>query len=283
LDDAHSTKISRSIPSASVDTGLFFEREIKGGRYIQTLEPRVFYTYTPYREQSDIPVFDSSSRSLSYNQLFAENRFTGKDRIGDENRLAASVSTRIQSPKDGRELFRASVGQMYHFDDRKVTLPNAPALQGDRSELIMEAAGAINPRTRVSTTAYWDSKEKTVNAGEVRVHYKDDKKRVLNVGYAERKKEFKSANVSFSAPINEHWKAVGSLERDVQNDRNLETVIGAEYESCCWKTRIASRNYLLPDNTTRDNAVFIELELKGLGNFGSGTRDLLENRVYGYE
>jgi LPS-assembly protein len=76
---------------------------------------------------------------------------------------------------------------------------------------------------------------------------------------------------------------VGSLERDVQNDRNLETVIGAEYESCCWKTRIASRNYLLPDNTTRDNAVFIELELKGLGNFGSGTRDLLENRVYGYE
>ncbi|MEN9425244.1 MAG: assembly protein LptD [Pseudomonadota bacterium] len=283
LDDAHSTKISRSVPSASVDTGLFFEREIKDGRYIQTLEPRVFYTYTPYREQSAIPVFDSSARSLSYNQLFAENRFTGKDRIADANRLTASVSTRIQSPKDGRELFRASIGQMYHFDDRKVTLPDETPLQGDRSELILEAAGEINPRTRISTTAYWDSEEKTVNAGEVRVHYKDDKKRVLNVGYAERKQAFKSANLSFSAPINEHWKAVGSLERDVQNDRNLETVIGAEYESCCWKTRVASRNYLLPDNTTRDNAVFIELELKGLGNFGSSTRDLLENRVYGYE
>ncbi|OQW99649.1 MAG: hypothetical protein BWK73_50070, partial [Thiothrix lacustris] len=91
MDDANSTKISRSIPSASVDTGLFFEREIKDGRYIQTLEPRLFYTYTPYREQSAIPVFDSSARSLSYNQLFAENRFTGKDRIADANRLTASV------------------------------------------------------------------------------------------------------------------------------------------------------------------------------------------------
>ena len=122
-----------------------------------------------------------------------------------------------------------------------------------------------------------------MNAGGVRVHYKDDKKRVLNVGYAELKDEFKSANLSFAVPINNNWKAVGAWERDLKNNRDLETVIGAEYESCCWKTRVASRNYLLTDNTTRDNAVFIELELKGLGNFGSGTRDLLQNRVYGYE
>jgi LPS-assembly protein len=283
LDDANNTQISRSLPTASVDSGLFYEREIKQGRYIQTLEPRLFYTYTPYHDQSAIPVFDSSSRSLSYNQLFAENRFTGKDRIADTNRLSASISTRIQSPDDGRELFRASIGQMYHFDDRKVTLPDTATLEGDRSELILEAAGEINPRTRISTTAYWDSEEKTVNAGEVRVHYKDDKKRVLNVGYAELKDEFKSANLSFAVPINNNWKAVGAWERDLKNNRDLETVIGAEYESCCWKTRVASRNYLLTDNTTRDNAVFIELELKGLGNFGSGTRDLLQNRVYGYE
>lgn len=283
LDDANNTQISRTLPTASLDSGLFFEREIKQGRYIQTLEPRLFYTYTPYKDQSAIPVFDSSARSLSYGQLFAENRFTGKDRIADTNRLTASVSTRIQSPTDGRELFRASIGQMYHFDDRKVTMPDTAALQGNRSELVLEAAGEINPRTRISSTAYWDSEEKTVNAGEVRVHYKDDKKRVLNVGYAQRKDDFESANLSFSVPVNDHWKAVGAWERDLKNNRDLETVIGAEYESCCWKTRVASRNYLLTDNTTRDNAVFVELELKGLGNFGSGTRDLLQNRVYGYE
>ncbi|QQZ30713.1 LPS assembly protein LptD [Thiothrix subterranea] len=283
LDDPDNTSISRSVPSASLDSGLFLERNIREGRYVQTLEPRLFYTYTPFREQSDIPVFDSSARSLNYNQLFAENRFTGKDRIGDANRLTASISTRIQSPDDGRELFRASIGQMYHFDERKVTLPDEAPLQGDRSELILEAAGEINPRTRLNTTAYWDSKENSINAGEIRVNYKDDKKRILNVGYAQRKDNFESASLSFAVPVNPQWKAIGAWERDLQNDRDLETVIGAEYESCCWKTRVASRDYLLPDNTTRDNAVFVELELKGLGNFGSGTRDLLQDRVYGYE
>lgn len=283
LDDTNNTHISRSVPSASLDSGLFLERTVREGRYVQTLEPRLFYTYTPFREQNDIPVFDASARSLSYNQLFAENRFTGKDRIGDANRLTASISTRIQAPDDGRELFRASIGQMYHFDERKVTLPDEPPLQGDRSELILEAAGEINPRTRINTSAYWDSKTSTVNAGEIRVNYKDTKKRTLNLGYAQRKGSFESANLSFAVPVNPQWKAIGAWERDLQNDRDLETVIGAEYESCCWKTRVASRNYLLPDNTTRDNAVFVELELKGLGNFGSGTRDLLQNRVYGYE
>ncbi|MEZ5454127.1 MAG: LPS assembly protein LptD [Thiothrix sp.] len=283
LDNATETRITRSLPSASLDTGLFFERNIKDGRYVQTLEPRLFYTYTPYRDQSNIPVFDSSKRSLSYDQLFAENRFTGKDRIGDTNRLSASLTTRVQSPDDGRELFRASIGQMYYFDDRKVTLPDEAPVQGDKSELILEAAGEINPRTRLSSTAYWDSGENTFNAGEVRLRYKDDKQRIVNVGYAQRKDDFESASLSFSVPVNPRWKAIGAWEHDLQNDRDLETVIGAEYESCCWKTRVASRNYLLPDNTTRDNAVFVELELKGLGNFGSGTRDLLRDRVYGYE
>lgn len=283
LDNANKTKINRSVPTASLDSGVIFERKIKKGKYVQTLEPRLFYTYTPYREQGNIPIFDSSDRSLSYSQLFAENRFNGKDRIGDNNRLTASVSTRIQSPQDGRELFRASVGQMYYFSDNKVTLPNATVSTGKRSELVLEAAGELNPRTRVDSTAYWDSDTKSFNADEINVRYKDPKKRVLNVGYAERKNDFKSANASFSIPINSRWKAVGAVEQDLLNQRNLETVVGAEYETCCWKTRIASRNYLQTDNKTRDNAVLIELELKGLGNFGSGTRSLLQNRVNGYE
>lgn len=283
LDDGSNTRISRSLPTASIDSGLVFERNVRKGQYVQTLEPRLFYTYTPFREQSAIPVFDSSERSLSFNQLFKENRFTGKDRIGDTNRLSAAVTTRIQDPQQGRELFRASVGQMFYFDDRNVTLPGETIDSSKRSELVMEAAGSINARTQLSTTAYWDNNKTEFAAGEMRVRYKDDKQRILNVGYGQRKDDFESANVSFSAPVNHNWRAVGSLERDLLNDRNLETVLGAEYESCCWKTRVAAREYLLPDNVTRDNAIFVEFELKGLGNFGSGTRELLKDRIYGYE
>lgn len=283
LNNGENKNLSRTLPTASLDVGAVFERDVRKKTYVQTLEPRLFYTYTPYRDQSKIPIFDSSDRSLSYNQLFAENRFNGRDRIGDENRIAASVTTRIQSPKEGRELFRASIGQTYYFTQPKVTMPGELPTTGDRSEVVMEAAGEINPRTKVSTTAYWDSTKHDFNAGEVLVRYKDNKERILNVGYAQRKEVFESAKASFAVPVKSGWRAVGAIDHDLQNNRNLETVLGAEYANCCWKTRIAARNYLLPDNIKRDNAILLELELKGLGNFGSGTRDLLRNRINGYE
>ena len=283
LDDANHTRIHRSLPTATLDTGLNFERNVKHGKYLQTLEPRMYYTYTPYKDQSSIPVFDSSESTFNYDQLFTENRFTGKDRVEDANRLSLSVTSRLQNQKDGREVIRASVGQIYHFDNRKVTMPSQTAQTGKHSEIVLETAGQLNPRTSVRGTTFWDSDTKKVTANQVDVHYKDEKKRVLNVGYTKRRDEFTSARVSFSAPIKEHWKAVGGTEQDLLNHRNLESVVGAEYESCCWKTRIANRNYLLTDNKTRDNAVFVEFELKGLGNFGSGTHDLLADRIYGYE
>lgn len=283
LDGDSQRKASRNVPTTSLDTGLFLERNIQQGRYVQTLEPRAFYTYTPYREQGHIPVFDSSQRSLNFDQLFAENRFNGKDRIGDDSRLAVAVTTRVQAPNEGRELFRASIGQSRYFADRKVTLPNEQPQRGNNSEVVLEAAGELNPRTRITNTAYWDNNAKEFSAGEIRVRYKDDKQRVANAGYAQRKGAFESASLSLAIPVQKNWTAVGAWEHDLANGRNLETVLGAEYQSCCWKTRIAARNYLLPDNTTRDNAVFVEVELKGLGSFGSGTRNFLQERVYGYE
>ncbi|MBU0654213.1 MAG: LPS-assembly protein LptD [Gammaproteobacteria bacterium] len=283
LDSASTSHISRTLPTASLDTGLFFERNIQQGKFLQTLEPRLFYTYTPYEDQSNIPVFDTSQTTFNYNQLFSTNRFTGKDRIEDANRLSVSLTSRLQNQDNGREVFLASIGQIYHFDDRKVTLPGGTTQTGKRSELVLETRGQFNPRTSLASTTFWDSETKEISVNQIDLRYKDEKKRIANIGYTKRQGDFESANVSFSAPVKDRWRAVGRLERDLLNDRNLETVIGAEYESCCWKTRIANRQYLLPDNTSRENAIFIEFELKGLGNFGSGTRDLLKERIYGYE
>jgi LPS-assembly protein len=148
---------------------------------------------------------------------------------------------------------------------------------------VFDAGGKINERTQLSATTYWDTANNTFTAGEARVRYKDPKQRILNVGYTERKGDFRAANASVALPVKKGWQAVGAVEQDLLNNRNLETVVGAEYQTCCWKSRVVTRNYLLPDNTNRDNAVLVEFELKGLGNFGSGARDLLQNRVYGYE
>lgn len=274
---------TRSLPTVAVDAGLFFERELAAGKRLQTLEPRIYYTYTPFRDQATIPVFDSSERTLSYSQLFTDNDFTGKDRIADNHRLSTSITTRLQELDKGREIFRASLGQMYYFADRKVTLPDEIVKTGSRSELVMEMAGELNDATRVSGTAFADVQEKSVSAGQIRVNYQDQKQRILNLGYSQRKGEYESAQIAFATPVTKQWTLVGAHEQDLKNDRSLETLAGLEYQSCCWKSRLAARKYLLSDNATYDDALFVELELKGLGSFGSGTRNLMENRIYGYK
>ncbi|MGB0845318.1 MAG: LPS-assembly protein LptD [Thiolinea sp.] len=283
LDQTTDKTISRTLPTASLDAGMFFERELRDGKWIQTLEPRLYYTFTPFKDQSAIPVFDSSGKTLSYSQLFNSNRFTGKDRIEDANRLSTSITTRIQDTENGREVFRASIGQMYHFDERQVTLPGETLETGSRSEVVFEAAGELNASTRMTATAFVDTSEKQVSASQLRINYKDRKERILNLGYSQRKGEYEATHLSFATPVTQEWKFAGGYEHDLQNDRMLEALLGMEYRSCCWKGRIAGRKYLLSDNTTYDDAIFIEVELKGLGNFGSGARNFLSNRIYGYE
>ncbi len=275
--------VTRTVPTASLDAGLFFERELEGGKRLQTLEPRIYYTYTPFREQDNIPVFDSSERTLSYSQLFNDNRFTGKDRVADTNRLSTSLTTRLHHIEKGREIFRASIGQMVYFADRKVTLPDETLQTGTRSEVVAEMAGDLNDSTRLSGTAFIDTDRKQVSANQLRVNYRDQKERVLNLGYSQRKGEYEAAHISFATPVTAQWRLVGGYEQDLKNNRMLEALAGAEYQSCCWKGRVAARQYLLSDNTTYDDALLVEVELKGLGSFGSGTRNFLENRIYGYE
>ena len=286
VDQQGDDQINRTLPTVSVDSGLFFERELKGGKLIQTLEPRLYYTYTPFNDQNSIPVFDSSDRTLSYSQLFSDNRFTGKDRIEDANRLSTSLTTRLQNRETGREVFRASAGQIYHLDDRKVSLSNesdATIQAGTRSELVFEAAGELNASTRMTTTAFVNTNDGSVSASQLKINYKDQKDRVLNVGYNQRKDDYEAAHISFATPVTESWKLAGGYEHDLENDRMLESVLGIEYRGCCWKGRIAGRQYLLSDNTTYDDAIFVELELKGLGNFGSSASTFLSNQIYGYE
>lgn len=282
-DQSAVSTINRSLPTVSVDSGLFFERQLKDGTLTQTLEPRVYYTYTPFRDQSDINIFDSSEKTLSYSQLFSDNRFTGKDRIEDANRLSTSLTTRFQNNETGREVFRASVGQIYHFDDRRVTLPGESPESGGRSELVLEAAGELNASTRLISTAFIDTSDGSFPASQIKINYKDQKERVLNLSYNQRDNDYESAHVSFATPVTKKWKLAAGHEYDLRNERTLESVIGLEYRDCCWKARIAGRKYLLSDNTSYDDAIYIELELKGLASFGSSASEFLGNRIYGYE
>ncbi|MCK5665688.1 MAG: LPS-assembly protein LptD, partial [Thiotrichaceae bacterium] len=221
--------LNRTLPTFTLDTGLFFDREFRspktGKKYTQTLEPRLFYSFTPFEDQSDFPVFDTARTDFSATtQLFSENRFTGKDRIADTNKLTFAVSSRIQDREKGKELFTASIGQVYNFSDRKVTLPEGTIATGTRSNLVLELSGRINDNFRVASTLLWDHDEKQLSNYELRLNYQDDKKRIANISYRKLNTDLNNTaltqlTLSGALPLNDKWSFVGSTEHDIENKR----------------------------------------------------------------
>ena len=282
-------RISRTLPTITFDGGLFFDRNIPkktidSNAYTQTLEPRIFYTYTPFKDQSDIPVFDTARTDFSEsNQLFLENRFTGKDRIADTNQLTFAVSSRIQDRDNGNEIFKATIGQVFNFSDRKVTLPEGTILTGKRSDLLLELTGRLNDRFRLASTINLKSDDKSISNYDVRLNYQDDKKRIVNLSFRKLDTELEQISFSAALPINDKWSMVASSDHDTQNDRNLESLLGVEYQDCCWKTRLVVKRYLTSDNINYENPVFIEFELKGLGNIGKSATRQIKEKIYGYD
>ncbi|GAA0403393.1 LPS-assembly protein LptD [Cocleimonas flava] len=278
------SSIDRTLPTVTLDAGLFFDRQLKNNKYTQTLEPRLFYTYTPYKDQSDIPIFDTALTNFSEsNQLFLENRFTGKDRIADNNKLTFAVTSRIQNRELGRELFKTSIGQVFNFTDRKVTLPGGTISTGTRSDLVLELSGRLNDNFRLSTTASVNNEDSSDSSYYLRLNYQDDKKRIANISLRKLDTELKQLSFSGALPINDKWSMVASTDQDLKNNRNLESLVGIEYQDCCWKTRLVVKRYLTSDNITYDNPVYLEFELKGLGNIGRSATSQIKENIYGYD
>lgn len=275
--------LSRGLPTATLDSGLFFERDVNN-QLVQTLEPRLFYTYTPYEDQSSIPIFDTARTDFSTsNQLFEANRFTGKDRIADANQLTLALTSRVQNKKTGKELFDASIGQVFYFDDRQVTLPDDSALTDKSSEFAFELSTNLNKNTRFSTTAFWDPNTSDWASTGTRINYLDEKKRILNLNHQNIPDQVSEIDGSFSLPINKKWGLIGRLDYDLSNDRVLEQLAGIEYEDCCLASRLVARRYLTTDNVSYDDALFFEFNLKGLGSINTGVNAILKENIYGYE
>ena len=115
---------SRSVPYGRIDMGLIFERDAgSGGQRTQTLEPRLVYNYVPYRNQDELPVFDTALPDLNLTELFRTNRYVGNDRIGDANQISVGVTTRLFNQATGQQYLSATLGQLHYFTAPLVTLP----------------------------------------------------------------------------------------------------------------------------------------------------------------
>ena len=272
----------RSVPTYSLDSGLIFERQASA-RTRQTLEPRLFYVYTPYRDQDVLPVFDTAELDFSFAQLFREDRFSGADRVADANQLSVALTTRYIDTASGRERLRASIGEIFYFEDRRVTLPGEPVETREESDLAAELGARLGDYWKVDASVLWDPETEQTDRSSARIQYRRDTQHVINLGHQYREGDFDQAEVSFGWPLTRRWKGVGRWVYDLEGNRDLETLGGIEYESCCWKLRLVGRNYVTDNGTEYNNAIYAQLVLKGLAGVGQDIEDLLEEGILGYD
>jgi LPS-assembly protein len=277
----------RNLYTASLDTGLFLEREdnLFGTAVTQTLEPRLFYLYTPRENQDDLPVFDTSEYDLSFDSLFRENRFNGPDRVGDANQLTAALTSRTLDTASGEELLRASIGQTFYFEDREVQLPGVVDVDQSSSAIIAEIAARLSNHWRTRATAQWDPHAggEHTRQGALHLYYRGDEGGLFNLAHRYRADLLDQSDLSFRWPISSRLHAVGRWNYSWHKSRNLENFVGFEYDSCCWILRTVARHYVNNTDSDSNTAFFVQLELKGLTSLGRDIDSFLENGILGYQ
>ena len=269
----------------SLDGGLYYDRSTSwfGRAATQTLEPRLFYLYVPEEDHSNIPLFDTTEYDFSFDNLFRENRFTGADRLGDANQLTLALTSRLNDQASGREMLRASIGHIFYFEDREVGLSNTPVLQTeDSSATVGELAADFGNGWRARTGLAWDSNDNEIDQALLQTSYRDQQNNIFNLAYRLREGVTEHTDLGAVWSINPNTRLIGRWNYSLRDDRNLETLAGVEYGKCCWKIRALVREHT--DSTTGDHdfGVMLQLQLNGLGDFGTDIDSLLDDGIYGY-
>lgn len=277
------------VPQFTLDTGLNFEKQ---GKYLQTITPRLFYAYSPYKNQSNYPNFDTTTSSISYDQLFSPYRFYGHDRLDDNNFASLGISYSLFDEK-GLERLKAALGQSFYFSDRRVTLDSTDTIQTEKtSDPVLSVSSQLSNHFTIAANAAFDGH--TLSQGNAQVYYTGDQGRIYNLGYYKRKEvnntqlTYDQVVASFIQPVKDNWRIIGHAQYDIDNHVTREYLLGVNYESCCWTASVYGRSYFndLDDVTQagvkRKNAIMAEVTLKGLGAFNNKLSSLLEERITGF-
>ena len=275
---------SRSLPVASFDAGVYFDRETTWGgeRFLHTLEPRLFYLYAPYRDQDNLPLFDTRPFTFSWGQLFRDNRYSGADRQTDANQLTVALSTRLIRQEDGREKLSASLGQIRYFEDSQVLAPGETPVAQGKSAWVADANYMINDRWNLGASYQWDPKFRREDLASVRARYLWPGDGVVNLTYRYRRDLLEQADLSFLYPISPTWSVVGRYYHSLADDKLLEAIAGVQWDSCCLAVRAVARRYVRNREGDLDNALQVEFVLKGLGSAGQDTERTLRRAILGY-
>jgi LPS-assembly protein len=277
------TSPSRSLPIASIDAGLAFERA--SGSHAQrriTLEPRLLYLNIPFREQSHLPLFDTAVPDLNLVQLFRTNRYVGADRVSDADQVSIGVTSRLLDAENGTQYLAATLGQIHYFEPPRVRLPEETRRGGDSSDFVAQLALTAFENWNADMGLQWNPEDSRSERAEVSVQYLPGPERVLNAGYRFQRDRLEQAEASGAWPVGQRWNAFARYVHSFRDNTAIERFAGFEYRSCCWRVRLLGRRFVSRRTGEQDTGLYLQLELTGLASVGSAADAFLTSAVRGY-
>ena len=293
---------TRAVPTFSLDSGVVLEREASylGRHFVQTLEPRAFYVYTPYRNQSLIPKYDTGAADFNFATIYTENAYIGNDRISDNNLLTLGVTSRLLDPDTGAEALRLGFAQRLRFKDQRVTLNATDAPDVNRlSDQLFGISMNWTPQWTLDSTLQYNPKDRTSDRATIGARYNPGRYRTVSAAYRYQTGISEQVNVGWQWPLNDlwgdkgkdlgsgrgqgegRWYSVGRLNYSLYDHKMVDTLVGFEYDAGCWLGRAvlsrlqtgASTNGvaagITPGNAS--TSISFQLEFVGFSRVGVGT------------
>ena len=285
---------TRVLPIVSVDSGLAFERPASffGQSITQTLEPRLFFLYVPFREQSKLPLFSTAETDFSFAQIFNENLFVGGDRISDARQITAAATTRFIENLTGIERLRAAIGQRYYFGTQRVTLASNSALgisgtttgNISRSDFLAAVSGQVSDRWTLDSGFQYSASRKQFEKTNVSARYNADGGRLLNFSYRFTRESLKQIDISTQWPFGRAapaWTLLARANYSLRDKGLIEGLLGVEYNQGCWEFRLVAHRFATAAEKF-SNSIQFQLELKGLSKLGINPLETLKQNISGY-
>jgi LPS-assembly protein len=277
------------VPYVSLDSGLYFEREVTlgGGLFDQTLEPRLYYLYVPFREQDQLPNFDTSLPDFSFANLFRNNRFVGGDRVGDANQLTAALTTRFIDQRDGVERFSASLGRIHYFNQRRVNLPASTAADAS-SDVAAEVTAWLTRNWHARASVQWAPEQNEAARSTFYIQHQPAPNKILNIGYRLIRNDIEQTDISTEWPVGGPWTLRARSLYSLRTSENVESYVGAQYNGCCWALRLYAVRRLVQGTsvsgapTEQRGGFAIEFELAGLSRSNGAFESPLRQGLFSF-
>lgn len=276
--------VSRTVPFYELDSGLYFDRhtQFKGREIRQSLEPRAYYVYSRFIDQDNLPNFDTTLPSFYFQRLFNAHRFSGGDRVGDNNRLTLGLTSRWTDLASGVDKAVISVGQIFHYRDRGVNIDGSGASDDSRSVLASEMVLRPLDGLELGLSGLWDTDANQTQEGNSRIQFHSEHYRyVMNFSHRYIRDELEQVDSSFITPLYKELSLIGRWRYDLDNNRTIGSLAGVEYGSCCWRVQFLTQSSLNSKDEVLHGVLF-RFQLSGVGGFGQSV-SRMDSQIPGYE